>query len=183
MQPNLKFLSSIEQQPAWLVAELRSDHAGEMGAVFIYKGILTVARDKKLRQFADKHLETEQHHLSSIEGLLPKRAQSKFISIWKIAGFLVGAIPSIFGAKSTYATIAAVETFVDTHYQQQIDRLEFEPHQQELLQLLDSFRLDEVEHKHEAEQAFSTPPNWLLKSWCGLVGFGSELAVSIAKRI
>lgn len=31
--------------PASLVADLRSDHAGETGAVVIYRGILAVTRD------------------------------------------------------------------------------------------------------------------------------------------
>jgi len=32
--------------PAWLVAELRSDHAGEVGAVEIYRGALAATEDQ-----------------------------------------------------------------------------------------------------------------------------------------
>ena len=39
---------------------LRSDHAGEVGAVYIYKGILTIAKDPELLEFSKRHLATEQ---------------------------------------------------------------------------------------------------------------------------
>ena len=35
----------LRDLPAWLEAELRSDHAGETGAVLIYRGILAFSRD------------------------------------------------------------------------------------------------------------------------------------------
>ena len=35
-----------------LIGDLRSDHAGETGAVAIYLGILAVSRDPAVRQFA-----------------------------------------------------------------------------------------------------------------------------------
>ena len=36
---------------------LRSDHAGEVGAVYIYKGILSIAKDPALVEFSKRHLE------------------------------------------------------------------------------------------------------------------------------
>ncbi|MBC7446006.1 MAG: demethoxyubiquinone hydroxylase family protein, partial [Polaromonas sp.] len=45
--------------PAGLVADLRSDHAGETGAVWIYRGMLCVTRDAAVRTFATHHLATE----------------------------------------------------------------------------------------------------------------------------
>ena len=55
--------------PKKLRKDLRSDHAGETGAVMIYKGILAVSRDPALRSFASTHLETEQKHLELFGGL------------------------------------------------------------------------------------------------------------------
>ena len=56
---------------------LRSDHAGEVGAVYIYKGILSIAKDPALVEFSKRHLETEKEHLRKIEEVLPtsKRRQ------------------------------------------------------------------------------------------------------------
>ncbi|MFK7865612.1 MAG: demethoxyubiquinone hydroxylase family protein [Pseudohongiellaceae bacterium] len=171
----------IDRLPNWLVCDLRSDHAGEVGAVCIYQGILAVSRSSELRDFAQAHLVTEQKHLCALEEMLPPHARSRFILFWRLAGFLTGAIPALFGKKATYATIAAVETFVDQHYQEQIDLLQQQALYPELAKLLESFRLDEVAHQREAAEGVKTEPGWLLNTWCGLVSSGSAVAVSIAK--
>mgnify|MGYP001315731459 CR=1 FL=1 len=38
--------------PRALKREMRSNHAGELGAVWIYRGVLAVTRDPALRAFA-----------------------------------------------------------------------------------------------------------------------------------
>ena len=45
---------------------LRSDHAGEVGAVYIYKGILKIAKDPELVNFSKRHLVTEESHLQKL---------------------------------------------------------------------------------------------------------------------
>ena len=57
--------------PNIIVPDLRTDHAGETGAVFIYKGILLFSKDKEIREFANNHLLTEKKHLELIETILP----------------------------------------------------------------------------------------------------------------
>lgn len=52
--------------PKWVFADLRTDHAGEVGAICIYRGVLQFARDPALRAFAQHHLATEQKHLASL---------------------------------------------------------------------------------------------------------------------
>ena len=123
----------------YLKQELRSDHAGETGAVYIYKGIKTIARlvnDRELVSFAENHGATESEHLELMETVLAKNLQSRLLLLWRIAGWLIGAIPALFGRRAVYATIAAVETFVEQHYQAQIDHLLLNRSHQGLLQLL-----------------------------------------------
>ena len=96
--------------PPDLVGELRSDHAGESGAVWIYHGVLAVTRDAGVRDFARRHRATEQRHLDLIEQLLPTSQRSRLLVPWRAAGFLTGALPALFGPRAVYATIAAVET-------------------------------------------------------------------------
>ena len=55
--PNLR-VGVVAPLPAALLADLRTDHAGESGAVMIYRGILAVTRDAGLRHFAQAHLAT-----------------------------------------------------------------------------------------------------------------------------
>lgn len=165
----------------WLTAELRSDHAGETGAVWIYKGILAVSRNRQVRDFSAAHLKTEQRHLALINEVLAPGECSWFLPIWRLAGFATGALPALFGANAVFATIAAVETFVDGHYQQQIDRLRGEPAHADIRTLLMTCQEDEVSHRDEARDAQLATPGILLKGWCWLVGAGSEAAVSLAR--
>jgi ubiquinone biosynthesis monooxygenase Coq7 len=169
--------------PAWLVAELRSDHAGETGAVMIYNGILALCRDPAVRDFAERHRATEQGHLDLLEELLPPAQRSKLLPIWRVAGWLTGALPSLFGPRAVYATIDAVETFVDHHYQQQIDRLDAERLLPEVRALLARCQEEEVHHRDEARDAAGPPPGAALRGWNWLVARGSEAAVVAAKRL
>ena len=112
------------QWPARLVSDLRTDHAGEAGAVMIYRGILATTRDASVRSFAQAHLATEAAHLATIEQLLAPRHRSRLLPLWRTAGWLTGALPAWVGPRAVFATIAAVETFVDHHYTEQIEAID-----------------------------------------------------------
>lgn len=169
--------------PAWLVGELRSDHAGETGAVMIYRGILAVSRDPGVRAFSERHKATEQGHLDLLEALLPPAQRSRLLPLWRVAGWLTGAIPALFGPRAVYATIDAVETFVDHHYQAQVDRLDAESILPEIRALLERCRVEEVHHRDEARDLGDTPPGALLRLWSRIVAAGSAAAVSAARRL
>lgn len=180
------------QLPATLIADLRTDHAGETGAVMIYRGILATARDPGVRRFALGHLTTEAEHLAAIEPLLAPRQRSRLLPIWRVAGWLTGALPALVGPRAVYATIQAVETFVDEHYSQQIvsiDTLDPDrarPPLQALRALLVSCRADEIEHRDEAGSHLSestAPSSAALRLWVWSVDVGSRVAVGICRRI
>jgi ubiquinone biosynthesis monooxygenase Coq7 len=170
---------------AYLERELRSDHAGETGAVYIYKGIIAVAKlrkDNELINFAEHHGATETEHLQLIEMVLEKKYRSHLLGPWRLAGWLTGALPALFGRRAVYATIAAVETFVEQHYQQQIDYLQKNSGHDQLLKLLMRCQADEIDHKNEARLKASAFIPLILKIWCSLVGKGSAAAVILARR-
>ena len=71
--------------PRWLLLEMRTNHAGEYGAVQIYKGAyyglklheqLNVFIDEKrdamkvALKFVDKHRKAEEKHLETIESFI-----------------------------------------------------------------------------------------------------------------
>ena len=169
--------------PADIQAELRTDHAGETGAVCIYRGVLAVSRDVALRDFAQRHLATEQQHLAVVEAWLPAAQRSRLLPLWRVSGWLTGALPALFGPRTVYATIAAVETFVDGHYQTQVDQLAALPALAKLRADLEACRQDEVHHRDEAHAHAGPAPGWALRLWCGVVGRGSAAAVSVCRHV
>jgi 3-demethoxyubiquinol 3-hydroxylase len=184
--------SCADPLPATLVSDLRTDHAGEMGAVMIYRGILAMTHNAALRSFARRHLAAEATHLAAIEQLLAPRHRSRLLPLWRAAGWLTGALPSWVGPRAVYATIEAVETFVDHHYTDQIeaiDRLDPARAQSSLQALrahLQSFRADEIDHRDDAAARFNreaTPASPVLRLWIWAVGAGSRGAVKICRWV
>ncbi|MEM7610905.1 MAG: demethoxyubiquinone hydroxylase family protein [Pseudomonadota bacterium] len=71
--------------PLCLARELRSDHAGETGAVWIYRGLLAASRNPELRAFAEEHFEAERQHLAFFESWLPARFKTRLTPLWRRA--------------------------------------------------------------------------------------------------
>lgn len=184
--------------PAALRDELRTDHAGEAGAVMIYRGVLAVARCPVLRGFARHHLQTEQQHLAWIEAVVPPGQRSRLLPLWRLAGWVTGALPGVLGSSAVYATIDAVETFVDQHYAAQLQWIDQHaavaavplaeaPALQALRSLLAHCRLDELQHRDDARARRSPagrgPARWLAAAWAKLVAAGSVAAVRVSRRV
>lgn len=180
--PSDQLTLDVTLTDSWL-SDLRSDHAGETGAVAIYQGILSVSADEKLRVFAERHIETEREHLLLIADILPPSHRSALLPLWRIAGFLTGFLPALFGPKAVYATIEAVESFVVHHYARQIKRLELSGEErQDLLAVLLRCHEDEIHHRDEAHNLCSNRGGLLIRSWQLLVRTGSNLAVAAARQ-
>ena len=168
--------------PNVIIPDLRTDHAGETGAVFIYKGILLVSKDKEIIEFAKNHLLTEKKHLELIEKLLPDNEKSKLLFLWKFLGLLTGLVPALIGKKFIYATIYYVESFVEKHYDEQILKLRKRKNSLKLIQFLETLKNDEVSHKEDSLKRFGKL-SFLLKIWGKIVEIGSKTAVSVSYRI
>ena len=169
--------------PTAIIRDLRTDHAGEAGAVRIYQGVLAVARDPALRAFALRHLATEASHLKRIEAWLPPAHRSRLLPLWLAAGWITGALPALFGPRAVYSTIEAVERFVDLHYAEQIERLGLHTGLASLRDTLIDCQGDEISHRLEAAAARGAEPGALLRVWAWLVGAGSRAAVAVCKHI
>ena len=70
--------------PDFLIPSFRTNHAGETGAVFIYKAILMVSRDHEVIDFSKNHLKTESEHLRMIEDILEKKFRSKLVEMQEL---------------------------------------------------------------------------------------------------
>ena len=182
-QDSLANWPDFSSLPPWLQQELRSDHAGEYGAVMIYRGILAISKDARIREFAEHHLVTEQKHLCLMEQIMAPAHRTRLLPVWRVMGWLTGALPALFGREAVFATIEAVETFVDSHYQQQIDRLDPDEAHGELRDTLLACQADEIQHREEAAALRVSRRDAILQIWCAIVCSGSAAAVIAAKRI
>lgn len=168
--------------PDDMLPGLRSDHAGETGAVYIYRGIRAVTRLDCLREFARQHQVAEERHLEIMNQILPPRHRSRLLIVWRIAGWLTGALPALFGEKAVYRTIDAVETFVDQHYRLQIDPLQAQPQARALKEILEACRADELLHRDEAREQLQSP-GIIGRLWVAAVGAGSRVGVYLRSRL
>ena len=169
--------------PAWLQGELRSDHAGETGAVWIYRGILQFSRDPVVREFALEHLATEEEHLALFEQWLPRSLKSVLLPAWRLSGWMLGALSLLGGRHGVFATVEAVEIFVVTHYGQQITRLTEADSYPEVALALEQCMRDEDHHREDARGRQSGEAGLVYRLWQRLVEGGSAAAVVVARII
>jgi ubiquinone biosynthesis monooxygenase Coq7 len=105
---------------------LRVDHAGETGAVEIYRGQLwALGARSPLRATLEKMLEGEEEHLRTISRLVGERRArpTLLLPAWRVAGFVLGAATAMLGQRAALACTVAVETQISEHYNAQIREL------------------------------------------------------------
>jgi ubiquinone biosynthesis monooxygenase Coq7 len=183
MSIHAKELTQLASSVPGLIGDIRSDPAGETGAVMIYRGILAGSADPTVRRFAGKHMATEQGHLDLLDTLLPAGQRSVLLPVWRVAGWLTGFLPTLVGSHAVYATIDAVEMFVEHHYEAQIRKLPLEGPGGTLRAALCLCQADEVHHRDEARALQPASRSVLLRFWVWAVGAGSKAAVRAAWRI
>lgn len=165
---------------------LRVDHAGEYGAVQIYRGQRAVfdalpTRTRLSRLLKDME-DGEAHHLETFDRMLIERGvrPTAFAPVWNAAGFALGAATALMGEKAAMACTAAVEEVIEKHYAAQAEELgESDP---ELKETVIRFREDELEHKHTAEArgAEDAPGYGLLKS---VIQAGCRIAIRLSEKV
>ncbi|MDP5206762.1 demethoxyubiquinone hydroxylase family protein [Alishewanella sp. SMS9] len=179
---------SILRLPRHIRSELRASHAGEFGAVWIYRGILcanVIRQDAQIKSFALQHLATEKSHLEGFEANIQMYRGSLLLFFWGIAGFVTGALPTLLGRNWMFYTIFCVESFVDEHYREQLQLFEHECHPfvREFSQQMAAFHADETEHRDEALRAMTKQAGKAMRCWGRLIAYGSQCAVKAARLI
>lgn len=168
------------------VAEMiRVDHAGEYGAVQIYRGQRAVferiaSRSHAARIIADMEA-GEEEHLRTFDRLLAERnvRPTLMAPIWRVAGFGLGAATALLGESAAHACTEAVEEVIEQHYARQSVALENDP---ELKSLVEKFREDEIGHMETAvdQGAHSAPAYPILSA---IIKFGCRAAIRISEKI
>jgi ubiquinone biosynthesis monooxygenase Coq7 len=165
---------------------LRVDHAGELGAVHIYRGqraVLDAAPGHE--RISGQLAEMEGHeaqHLAQFDAMLAEASvrPTLMTPLWRIAGFALGAGTALLGEKAAHACTEAVETVIEAHYAGQI--AELETRAPDLAAQLSRFRDEELAHRDQAvaEGAREAPGYPLLAA---VIRAGCRAAIRISEKI
>ncbi|HEY2048120.1 MAG TPA: demethoxyubiquinone hydroxylase family protein [Caulobacteraceae bacterium] len=169
-----------------LAQMLRVDHAGELGAVHIYRGQRAVLGEAPGHEAMSSTLaEMEDHearHLARFDDLLVCRGvrPTLLAPLWRAAGFALGAGTALLGEKAAHACTEAVESVIEAHYASQV--AEIGDQEPGLAGELSEFRDDELDHMHQAIEGGShdAPGARLLTA---VIRAGCRAAIKISERI
>ncbi|MEH3108314.1 MAG: demethoxyubiquinone hydroxylase family protein [Sphingomonas fennica] len=175
--------AALPPTPDEVARMIRVDQAGEYGATLIYDGQLAVMGDRGPVARSIAHMaEQEARHRARFDAMIAERRvrPTLLAPMWRIAGTALGAATALMGPRAAMACTAAVETEIDRHYGQQLDRLvDSDP---ELSATIADFRAEEAEHHAQAIAAGAeqTPGYPLLSA---VIRLGCRAAIRLSERI
>ncbi len=169
-----------------LAEMIRVDHAGEYGAVQIYRGQRAVfdrieGKAHAARVIADMEA-GEQEHLQTFDRMIAERGVRPTVMapIWRVAGFGLGAVTALMGERAAHACTEAVEDVIEEHYARQSQKLAGVD--AELKHVVDKFREDELAHKDTAvEQGARDAFGYSVLS--AVIKAGCRAAIRISEKI
>lgn len=107
---------------------LKVDHAGEFGAINIYRSQIMVSRifGREYVPMLEKFLADEQRHLNVFWQEIKRRNGIKCKSYWLcgVGGYFMGFVSALLGKKGIMACTWAVESIVTSHLKKQLVYLE-----------------------------------------------------------
>lgn len=164
---------------------IRVDQAGEFGATRIYEGQLAVMGDRGPHSAEIRHMAAQEaEHRAKFDALLAKRGvrPTALHPFWSMAGYALGAGTALLGPEAAMACTAAVETEIDKHYSEQLDKLAESGADPELAEMIEAFREDERDHRDAAlaNGAERAPAYPLL---AGAIRLGCRIAIKVSERI
>ena len=164
---------------------IRVDQAGEFGATRIYEGQLAVMGERGPHSAQIRHMaEQEKVHRARFDAELAKRGvrPTALHPFWSAAGYALGAGTALLGPEAAMACTAAVETEIDKHYSDQIDRLAETGAEPELAEMIEEFREEEREHRDAAlANGAENAPAYPLLS--GAIRLGCRIAIKVSERV
>jgi 3-demethoxyubiquinol 3-hydroxylase len=183
--PNEKYFFPQEGTYSQVIKRvLRVNHAGEIGAKYIYIGQIAVIKDMDTNQKLKTMLSEEKKHLKYFEQELKKRSiyPSILSPVWSGIGLVIGITTGLLGKKHAMACTVAIEKTIDNHYSSQEKFLEKIHVEKGLLKTIAKFRKEEMEHhdhaiRERAQQAF------LYQTYHGIIRKFTKNAIYVASII
>ena len=165
---------------------LRVDHAGEYGAVQIYKAQRAVFQGVPGREAIAADLtEMQGHetiHKERFDALLNEhRARpTLLLPLWHVAAVGLGVGTALMGEKAAHACTEAVESVIEQHYADQIEELK--DRDPSLAAELTKFRDEELaHHDHAIEHGSREAPAYRLLS--AVIKAGCRAAIKVSERV
>ena len=131
---------------------LRVDHAGECGAIRIYRSQIAVARllHPQCVDALEEMLEHELRHFHTFDAILKSRGirTCYALPLWMAGGLMLGSFTALLGERAIWVCTAAIESTVNEHLNHQMVVLAAtDP---EALSAVESIRRDEEAHESHA---------------------------------
>lgn len=131
---------------------LRVDHAGECGAIRIYRSQIAIARvlHPGCVPALEHMLGHELIHFKTFDGVLKARnvRPCHALPLWMAGGWMLGTLTALFGERAIWVCTAAIENTVNEHLEHQVAVLRVQD--LEALAAVESIRRDEREHEQHA---------------------------------
>jgi len=141
---------------------LKVNHAGEYGAIRIYRAQIWIARRlyPDVLRFLEETLEHEVEHCKLFKGAMPQRQARpcRIMSLWGNGGFVLGFMTALLGRQGIWICTEAVEATVHKHLDDQLYFLK--TRDPELYALIDEIREEELSHLHHAQEQISSRGLW-----------------------
>jgi ubiquinone biosynthesis monooxygenase Coq7 len=169
----------LSAREALTVARIvRVNHAGEYGAIRIYRAQIFVAR-RLYPDIADdlgEMLEHEIWHCTVFSAAMPARRSRpcRLISLWSTGGALLGFLTALTGRQGIWTCTAAVEAAVHRHLDDQLGFLA--TRDRDLHDAIRNIRVEELSHLHHAETQLQ-PPNLYHRALRTLISFLTDLMI------
>ena len=157
---------------------VRVNHAGEYGAIRIYRAQIAVARRlyPDIAEDLGEMLEHEIRHCAIFSAAMPVRRSRpcRLISLWSTGGALLGFLTALTGRQGIWTCTAAVEAAVHRHLDDQLGFLV--TRDRDLHDAIRNIRVEELSHLHHAEMQLQ-PPNLYHRSLRKLISFLTDLMI------
>ena len=158
---------------------LRVDHAGEYGAIRIYRAQIAMARWRApdLVPMLTEALADEMRHRDHFDAGLRARGlrPCDMLPLWGVGGSLLGGGTSLLGRSAILVCTEAVERTVHRHMDEQVAWLT--PREPALAEVIATIRDEEVEHLRRAQDSHGAPLALWLRALDVLVAGTTELLV------
>ena len=132
---------------------LKVNHAGEHGAIRIYRAQIWIARWRcpDVVPFLEETLAHEVSHCALFRAAMAPRhtRPCRVMSLWGNGGYALGAVTALLGRQGIWICTAAVEAAVHRHLEDQLFFLR--GRDEALHDLIEGIQVEELSHLHHAE--------------------------------